>query len=274
MLAPPVRHTVLVMLITLAVFGGSIVNGRARQDRPVDVQTKVGEYVSSFIGRFAGIVAREDLEFRPPRKQVHSDLALMRSVETGDDLLILRDVLNVDGSPLTDQPERLMRLLQRPSADTLNRVRDVTLHSAAHVPPFLNSLLAISLLRSQYQSRLRITVKGAGRSWPDGVVALAFLETARPTLLRTDSLSNADAPTRGTAWIDERTGRVLETELQVQNGRMISSARTRFGPHEGLGIMVPVNMQTKNPAATAGYTDFRRFSIQVDGVIGVPSPAR
>jgi hypothetical protein len=31
-------------------------------------------------------------------------------------------------------------------------------------------------------------------------------------------------------------------------------------------------MQTKNPDTTAGYTDFRRFSIEVEGVIGVPPP--
>jgi hypothetical protein len=272
MAAPPARHAAIGILLALAVFGVSGVNGRARQDRPADVPAKVGEYVRSFIGQFAGIVAQEDLEFRRPRKQVRSALALLRTVETGDDLLILRDVLHVDGSALTDQPERLMRLLQRPSADTLNRVRDVTLHSAAHVQPFLNPLLAISLLQSQYQSRFRITIKDAGRGWPDGVIAMGLLETAKPTLLRTDTLSNADAPTRGTAWIEERTGRVLETELQVQNGRMITSARTRFGPHEGLGIMVPVNMQTKNPDTTAGYTDFRRFSIEVEGVIGVPPP--
>ena len=106
------------------------------------------------------------------------------------------------------------------------------------------------------------------------MTALAFLETATPTLLRTDALSNADAPTRGTAWLDERTGRVLETELQVQNGRTISTVRTRFAMHEGLGIAVPVPMQTKNPDGMAGYSDFRRFSIHVDGVITIPRSVR
>jgi hypothetical protein len=267
------RHRSVVVLVSLLVVASSGIDGRG-QHRAADVQARVGEYVSGFIGRFAGIVAQEDLEFSRPRKQVRSDLALLQNVGAGRDMLILRDVLHVDGAPLTDQPERLMRLLQRPSADTLNRVRDVALHSAAHVPPFLNPLLAISFLQSQYQSRFRITIKDAGRGWPDGVIAMGLLETAKPTLLRADSLSNADVPTRGTAWIEARTGRVLETELQVQNERTISTVRTRFGLQEELGIMVPVHMRTKNPDATAGYTDFRRFFIEVDGALELPPPAR
>jgi hypothetical protein len=75
---------------------------------------------------------------------------------------------------------------------------------------------------------------------------------------------------KGLAWIDPRTGRVLETELapQVQRGLTVRITAT-YAPDERLGLCVPVRMaeacETQSGTITgeATYTRFHRFETDV-----------
>jgi hypothetical protein len=96
------------------------------------------------------------------------------------------------------------------------------------------------------------------------------VEVGRPTLLRTGPFGDVDAPTRGTAWIEEGTGRIHQTELEVGRGRGIPKMTTKFRLDERLQVTVPVEMQTENPDGRATYTNFRRFGVETDTVIPVP----
>jgi hypothetical protein len=131
----------------------------------------------------------------------------------------------------------------------------------------LNPLYALSFLQAAYQSRFRFTVADAKAPWPDGVKAVSFVETRSPTLLRAGFFSDFDLPTRGTAWIEEATGRVFQTELEILTARDRPYVLTTFKLDERLQVMVPAEMRTRNPDGRAVYSNFRQFNVSADGAV-------
>jgi hypothetical protein len=132
------------------------------------------------------------------------------------------------------------------------------------VPPLLNPIFGLAFLQADFQPRFELTVNDAGGDWPPQVKAIEFVEIARPTLLRAGPVGDIDVPTRGTAWIEETTGRILQTEVEAGSGRNATTVTTRFRLDDRLQIMIPEVMRTRNPAGVATYSDFRRFNVQTD----------
>jgi hypothetical protein len=229
-----------------------------------ELPLRTATYVARFVDGLTNIVAQEDFRLK---KDVRSDFLLVRYPGSPQDLMTYRDVYQVDGVLLPGREQRLAELFIRPIDDIRRRVREIALDSQDHVPPMFNPLSAISFLQGAYHSRFRITVADAGAPWPGGVKAVSFVETARPTLLRAGPFSDIDVPTRGTAWIEEATGRVFQTELEIGSGRNRPTTVTTFTVDERLQIAVPATMRTKNPDAIATHTNFRRFDVAADAVI-------
>jgi len=127
-------------------------------------------------------------------------------------------------------------------------------------------------MQSDFQSRFNLTVSDAGSDWPREVKAVSFVEVGRPTLLRTGPFGDLDAPTQGTAWIEEGTGRILQTELQIGRGKNAPSMITKFKLDDRLQVMVPIEMRTKNPDGVAIYSNFRRFEVATNSAVQPPSP--
>ena len=99
---------------------------------------------------------------------------------------------------------------------------------------------------------------------------MTFVEVGRPTLLRAGTFRDLDAPARGTAWIEEGTGRILQTELQIGRGGSMPTMVTKFNLDERLQVTVPVEMRTKNPDGLAVYSNFGRFGVQTNTQIPTP----
>jgi hypothetical protein len=146
------------------------------------------------------------------------------------------------------------------------------LSADVHVPSVFNPMFVLGFLQSDFQSRFELTVSDAGSEWPREVKAVTFVEVGRPTLLRAGPFGDFDAPTRGTALIEEGTGRVLQTELEVGRGRGIPKMVTKFRLDDRLQVTVPVEMRTENPDGLATYSNFRRFGVETDAAIPVPPP--
>jgi hypothetical protein len=262
-MAAHARGGIVLLALTLVTF--VVCAGRgAHAQAPPELTRRIGDYVGRFIAGFSNVVAQEEFEFRRPRKSVRSEFLLVNYPGVEDELLTFRDVTHVDGKPLDGRQERLAGLFLEPTFETIRRAQDINLNAGEHVPPVLNPLMAVCFFQTRYLPRFRLTVNKAGREWPEGVVAVGFLETVKPTLLRTGKVSDPDAPTRGTIWVDEQTGRVLETELQVRNEGRVVTMRTRFHRDDRLQVMVPGEMQTKSPDALAVYSNFRRFTVRTD----------
>ena len=247
-----------------------LISYTAHAQKAPDLPNLAANYVRGFVEQLSNVVAQEDFEFRKPAQTVRSELLLVRYPGSRRQFLTFRDVAMVNGKPRPGRKDRLSDLFEAGFEDAHERALQIAADSAPHVPALLNPLYAIGLLQTSYQSRFRFGGKEAGKDWPRTVKGLTFVETAKPTLLQSGPFANQNVPTRGTAWIESATGRVLQTELEARDGRTITKLVTRFAPDKRLGVMVPIEMRTENPDATARYSNFRRFEVRTEERLQTP----
>jgi hypothetical protein len=233
----------------------------------LDLRRRTAAYVAGVVNGMANVVAQEDFAFTNPKRRVTSDLLLVRYPGSNRDLIPFRDVSLVDGAPVPGREARILDLFIKPTDGARDRARRITLSSDAYVPTLFNPMFVIGFLQADFQSAFELTVSDAGREWPREVKAVAFVETRRPTLLRAGPFGDRDAPTRGTAWIEEGTGRIWQTELQIGQVRSAPTMTTRFKLDDRLQVMVPETMRTENPSAVVTYTNFRRFNVETESSI-------
>jgi len=181
----------------------------------------------------------------------------------------------VNGAPIAGREERLLDLFVQPTDRLREQARRIMRAAEAYVPSMFNPMFVLGFLQTDFQSRFELTVNDAGPGWPREVKAVTLVEVGRPTLLRAGAFRDIDVPTRGTAWIEEGTGRIHQTELQIGRGKSLPTMVTKFKLDEGLQVIVPVEMRTENPEGHATYSNFRRFEVAATSdVQPLPPPAK
>ena len=239
---------------------------------PAALKSLTASYVAGVVTGLANVVAEEEFDLSKPDRKVTSDLLLVQYPGSRRDLIPYRDVSHVNSTPLPGREQRLLDLFVNQTERLRERARRIMNDGEAHVPTVFNPMFVLGFLQSDFQSRFELTVSDAGSDWPREVKLVTFVETGRPTLLRTGAFGDLDVPTRGRAWIEEATGRVLQTELEVGRGRGIPMMVTRFKVDDKLQVTVPVEMRTQNPDGLAVYSNFRRFEVATDTTIPAPPP--
>ena len=237
---------------------------RAVVAMPRDLQRRAAAYVSTVVSGLTNVVAEEDFVLERPDKRVTSDFLLVRYPGSERDFLTYRDVMVVNGKTLPGREQRLVDLFLKPTAGIRERAQQITSASYEHVPSFLNPMFVIAFLQEDFQWRFQRTIEDAGSEWPAGVKVVTLVETARPTLLRQGPLGDRDVPTRAQAWIEEGTGRILQTALQIGSGQPTPRVVTKFALDPRLQIVVPEQMRTENPKGVATYSNYRRFRVDTD----------
>jgi VWFA-related protein len=234
------------------------------------LQRLTANYVAGVVKGLSSLVAEEEFILKKPDRRVTSDLWLVGYPGTQRDLLPFREVAVVNGKPLPGREQGRLDLFISPTDRLRDQVRTIMLSGEAYVPLAFNPMFVLGFLQSDFQARFQFTVNDAGKDWSPEVKAVTFVEVGRPTLLREGIFGDIDVPTRGTAWIEETTGRILQTELEVGRGRSAPTMVTKFGLDDGLQVTVPVEMRTRNPDGIATYTNFRQFGVET--VTNVPLP--
>jgi hypothetical protein len=235
---------------------------------PPDVVLRASRYVDDFIRQFSNVVAEEryvqESSYPHRRRELRSDFLLV-SPPGAPDRYQFRDVLEVDGVAVRDRRDRLWSLFLEAPADALQRARDVTRESErynlANLGTLDQPLLAVGFLQSRYVGRFRFSVGSVERRDDAQVRYVAFEEIARPTIIRRN-LTRGDFPSRGYFLIDDATGRVVRSELDLGPGTPPPSIVTSFRFDDDLQLNVPVEMH--DPLGVATYGRFRRFSVQTD----------
>lgn len=235
--------------------GGSPMSAEFRQ--------RTAAHVATVLNGLAQIVAQEDFDISGRR--LLSDFLLVRYPGSQQDLLSFRDVIRVNGRVLPDRETRLTQLFLEPPRVIADRVREIREASESYVSSSFNPIFVLAFLQAGTQSRFDFTVADAGAEWPRDVKEVTFVETARPTLIR--STTGGDVPVRGTAWIEESTGRVLRGDIRLGDRRSAMGVSTTFRFDETLQITVPAQMRTRNPDGEATYSNLRRFSVQTEETI-------
>jgi len=236
--------------------------------RPPDVVVRASLYVDDFIQRFSNVVAEEryvqESSYPRQRRELRSDFLLV-SLPGGVDRYQFRDVLEVDGVAVRDRRDRLTKLFVEAPADALQRARDVTRESEryniAHIGTLDQPLLAVGFLQSRYVNRFRYIVGSSERRGDADVRYVAFEEITRPTIIKS-AVTHRDFPSHGYFLIDEASGRVVRSQLDLGRGIPPPSIVTSFRFDDDLQLNVPVEMH--DPLGIATYGRFRRFSVETE----------
>lgn len=226
-----------------------------------------GDYVQDFVAQFANVVAEEQYvqTWKSFRRQLTSDFLLVRPQDSAG-YFAFRDVVTVDGTPIKDRDQRVLKLLVQPSANTVERLADFSKEAGRFTfgSVFNNPLVALAFIQTAFRDRFRFSVGKTDKLLGDNVWDVEFVEQTRPTVLR--GRGDSDQPASGHLWIDADTGRILKTELVLANDSVVTS----FKYDERFQINVPIEMidryryQNYTVNGTAAYGRFRRFNVSTD----------
>jgi hypothetical protein len=243
------------------------------------VLERAAAYVAAFHRQLSSIVAEEryvqewktiwtgkrqgvtDLGHR----ELRSDLLLLKTFDA-DDWLQYRDVYEVDGTAVRDRQERVAELFREDSASSSALMRKILDDSARYnigdivrnvnTPLFpLKYLLASNQRRFAFKRTADATSSptttdpeqsGAFRVSTE-VWAIAYQEKKSDTIIRTEL--HRDFPSRGRFWIEPATGRVLMSELLLENRHIKVAIDVSYQSEPLLGLLVPIEMRERYEGA-------------------------
>ncbi len=217
---------------------------------------------------------------RARHRDLRSDFLLVKSPDTLA-LVPFRDVIEVDGVAIRDREARLAKLfLAARGASVMEQAERIGAEGARYNLGNMrstlgNPVLGLGVLQRTYQARFRFSLVKDDRASNAGLSVVEFKETATPAMVRGEAGRDLMSP--GRAWIDAATGRVLKTELHVEQPAIRASIVTTFRLEEQSGIAVPEEMREQytfangNRIATvATYGRFRRFDVNTTEDIRTP----
>ena len=282
------------LLVVLALMVAPLAS-RAQEPTLADVLARATDYVDQFHDQLSGMVAEERYEQRsrapvtigfgrdPDRRRVlQSDFLLIRP--DGEDRYYgFRDVFEVDGRAIRDRQERLTRLFLDPSLSADRQIKGMRMESARYnlggvERNFNTPTYALLFLHSSYKLRFEFervtdTSPRLGLDPPadiDGVWVLRYTEAWPTTIIR--GRDGRNLPAKGRFWIEPETGRVVITELIVDDAAVDATITVRYEADDTMGHLVPVEMRERYDNrrrgsridGTATYSRFRRFQVKVE----------
>ncbi len=247
---------------------------------------RAGRYVSTFVGSFSNVVAEEKYEQESvwnrggQRRELRSDFLLVLPPDSTM-WVPFRDVFEVDGRPVRDRQERLTKTLLEPTKSALDRAHQIAQEGARYnvensmKRTINNPLLALAFIQTEFQLRFRYSLERRDEAEGPSVWIVDFREEARPTAIK--GAFDKDMPVRGRFWINEPDGRVIRSEVSIEDPSVGARITTDFQQDERFGIDVPIRMSEiyrlingRVVTGVATYGRFRRFGVSTDEKVDTP----
>ena len=298
----------LFTLFALCVGSVLMVSGQQPERPSLDgLLDRAGWYLESFIDEFENVVAEEIYtqdastflpSFQPTgrgaapslqasaadtvrarHRDLRSDFLLAKSPDT-EALVPFRDVLEVDGLPVRDREARLAKLFLGAPRDAIAQATQIGDEGARYNLGNMrstigNPVLGLGVLQKGYQSRFRFSLGKEDKSVGPGVWIVEFKEVGAPAMIRGEA--GRDLFSHGRVWIDAMNGRVMKTELLVEQPAVRAVVRTTFRVDEHSGIAVPTEMREQYTFGSgskvtmlATYGRFRRFDVSATEELSSP----
>ena len=239
---------------------------------------RAGAKVVVYLTELPTLVATETMSQRislPPgatadveRRTWVAEVAWVRLADE-DEAIAVRDVLEVDGQPVTAERARLIDLLHGSRRGTWAEARALLNEGARHnlVPGSRNfNLPTVALFflhparRSRFSWKGRVPrSNGAGSAEP---FEIEFRERSRPTVIR--GADGEQIYSYGRVWLNA-DGTVERTELRMEMERVKYILDTRFAFVRDVELVVPVSLEDRYEApdgvvvSTAAYSNYRRY---------------
>jgi hypothetical protein len=240
-------------------------------------------YVAEFQQRFGSMVSEERYEQsvqEPPgfgprgarpqfeRVTLVSDFLLVQVA--GEGWTPFRDVFERNGVKLRDREERLAKLFldgsSRSSFEQANQImRESSRYNIGSIERTIN-LPTLPLIYVTPAHRDRFTFELVKRDPQEGTL-VEFREVRGPTYVTTRD--GKDMPSAGRYWIDEATGAIRRTELDVVDPSVEAHIKVTYRFDDSLNVWVPVRMDERyrnrltasEVRGVATYSRFRKFQV-------------
>jgi len=257
----------------------------ARSTAPVQVPAgeltpildRATAYVADYVKSLSSVVAEERFEQRVDTKgdSLTADTTVTRTL-VSDYLLVqvpglnewlpFRDVYSVDGTPVRDRSDRLLKLFVEAPTQAFTQAIRIREESSRYnigsgsrdinVPTF-----ALQILTRQLRAGFAFKPRGRERVNDLDTIVVEYEETASSTLIV--GRHDENVPARGRLWIDPDTGRVVRTRLETHPDGGNNSIDVVFREEPKLGLWVPSRMDERREAGTRimeGRATTSRFS--------------
>lgn len=286
------RRRLAVMVVCLWASGAALVAQAPDVDR-ISVELLLGRagwYVADFLEKFSNVVSEETyiqdssvpmqssaLLGRPgatARNRILKSDFLLVSVDSAQDWIPFRDVFEVDAQPIRDREQRLARLFLKPSEDSFEQAHRIQDESARYNLGNMrrtvnNPVLGLVVVQADFHHRFRYSLGKIDPKVGRGVWIVNYQEEARPAFIR--GRSDLDLFAHGRVWIEAETGRVMKTEVLLEQPTLRARITTSFRFDDRFGIAVPFEMQEEykfdsgtRVTAVATYDRFRRFDVSTN----------
>jgi hypothetical protein len=278
----------------LAIVVGIISIGHpARGDSQLfsDLLARAGTYVLQLQSDLAIVISDEDYEQHaqagpagsPTERTMKSEM-LFTWLPDERAWLSVRNVLSVDGHPITDSSERLEQLMKGTAPVGIARLRRLRNEGARFNlgsigRNFNDPMLPLRFVEPVFRPRFKFSAAGAERIAGEVATKVAYDEKGRPTVIQDNG---RDRPSHGALWI-RSDGVVARTRLEVggrdgPNSMILGAVTIDYARDAKLEMIVPMRMHelyTQLPTAgqsigplgahaeriecVARYSNFRRF---------------
>jgi len=258
------------------------------------VLERATEYVAHYEAELGNFIGSEEYvqssvwldNSHPPRvaqrlqRRTSSDFLI---IQVGPEWAALRKVNRLDGSRLKQTEPAFENAFDNSPQANARRLEDMKRESTEHnlgdirrdinLPTF-----ALKVLRKNEVSRFSFEQVGSKKI--DGVqtVAVRFRERTGQSLV--SGINGEILYSNGTVWIEPETGRILQTEFEVENpyskSRIKGSVLVTYGATKKADILTPVSMiehyesEYNTVDCTAEYSNFRPFEVDVKFEIRSP----
>jgi hypothetical protein len=246
---------------------------------------KATAYVAGYVKALSSVVCEERYELRvtrqitrgalPPEKQLTSrtlvsDFLLVQAPGSNE-WMPFRDVYSVDGVPVRDRNDRLVKLFLEPSATTAARVFEIRKESSRYnignVGSDINApTFALHILGAELRDGFAFKQTGHQRVDGTDAAVIEYSETGRPTMIRGHDYE--DVPATGRFWIRPDTGAVLRSVIETRPRGMRTRIEVTYRYESSVGILVPSEMTERRDMTEevvegrATYSRLRRFRVE------------
>jgi hypothetical protein len=284
----------ILVLILIATWATSAF---AQQSPPVQLEmvlARASEYVAQYESELGNLIGTEEYvqssawmdNSVPPRvarkmqRRTSSDFLI---IQVGEEWAALRKVNRVDGLKVQESAPAFDQAFESsPQTNAMlldNFKRESTEYNLGDVRREINlPTFTLHVLRKKEMSRF--VFERAGTAKIDGVQTwkIRFRETASPSLVV--GVKGQPLYSKGTLWIEPETGRVLQTEFEVENPytspRVNADIVVTYSPGKNVQVLVPSLMTERYESSyntidcRADYSNFRPFEVDVKFEISEP----
>ena len=258
------------------------------------VLKRATEYVSQYEAELGNLIGTEEylqtavwmdngIPPRVARKMQRRTLSDFLIIQVGPEWTALRKVTRVDGIRVKEKIPSFEDTFDDSPQMNSKRLADLTKESTEYnfgdvrrdinLPTF-----ALKILRTKEVDRFSFERDGSAKIGGVQTWRIRFRETKGPSLVY--GIKGEMLLSTGTLWIEPETGRILQTELEVQNPYTQTQLKARitvsYASGKSVPILVPAMMIERYESkyhivdCRADYSNFRPFEVDVKFEIHSP----